>query len=262
MFLRKVILLLLSLLVLPAMAVEKPLTVQFSNQEYQPYMGEKLPFGGILSRVVSEVFRRGNVTVKYGWYPNNRTIQMARNGNVDGSLGWTPNEDRLKDLLFSDEVLPFRMVLFHRLGESYSWNKLEDLTNYRFGITAGNFYSDDFTSLEKTGVLKVEIASDDVSNLRKLAAGRIDLFPMEGEAGQLTNRINLPPSQAARIVPMARAYWSTPLCIVIWRRHPQGAELISRFNRELKKMKDTGELELLITQTRHAIFADIDKRKR
>ncbi|WP_206208650.1 substrate-binding periplasmic protein [Vogesella mureinivorans] len=249
------------LLPLAALGAEPPLTVRFSNQEYAPYMAENLPFGGILTRVVTEVFRRGNVSVRYGWYPNNRAIQMARTGDVDGSLGWTPNAERQKDLLFSEEVLPFRMVLFQRLGETYTWKTLEDLAPYRFGITAGNFYSDTFTRLQHNGVLKVDVTTDDISNLRKLAAGRIDLFPMEGEAGQLTTRLQLPPAMAARIVPQAREYWSTPLCVVIWRGHPQAGELVRRFNRELKKMKDSGELALLITQTRHAIFAHIDKKR-
>ena len=249
------------LLPMTVLGASPALKVRFSNQEYAPYMAENLPFGGILTRVVTEVFRRANVSVSYGWYPNNRAIQMARTGDVDGSLGWTPNEDRQKDLLFSEEVLPFRMVLFQRLGKTYAWKTLEALAPYRFGITAGNFYSDTFTRLQHSGVLKVDVTTDDVSNLRKLAAGRIDLFPMEGEAGQLATRLQLPPSMAARIVPQPREYWSTPLCVVIWRGHPQAAELQRRFNRELRKMKDTGELELLITQTRHAIFAHIDKKR-
>jgi len=246
------------LLAAPAAA---PLRVRFSNQAYPPYAGSRLPDGGIMTSLVTEVFRRAGVQVTYTWYPNNRALQLARNGDVDGSLGWTPSAERQRDLLFSDEVLPFRMVLFQRLGENYSWKTLEDLAPYRFGITVGNFYSDTFTRLQENGTLKVDVATDDVSNLRKLAAGRIDLFPMEGEAGQLTTRLHLPPSMAARIVPQPREYWSTPLCVVIWRKHPQGAELIRRFNRELKKMKDTGELELLITQTRHAIFAQIDRSR-
>jgi len=258
---RKIAVAWLGMLPLWVMAAEVPLSVHFSSSEYAPLIGEKLRYGGVMTRLVSEVFRRGRVSVRYSWYPNNRAIQLARNGDVDGSVGWTPNDDRRRDLLFSDEILPFRMVLFQRRGENYNWKTLDDLAPYRFGITAGNFYSDTFTRLQESGTLKVDVATDDVSNLRKLAAGRIDLFPMEGEAGQLTTRLHLPPSMAARIVPQPREYWSTPLCVVIWRKHPQGVELIRRFNRELKKMKDTGELELLINQTRHAIFAQIDRSR-
>ena len=240
---------------------EPTLVVNLSNQEYAPYMGEKLPYGGLLTRIVTEVFRRGNVHVTYSWYPNNRAIQLARSGQVDGSVGWTPNEDRQRDLLFSEEVVPFSMVLFQRIGEHYPWQSLADLAPFRFGITGGNFYSDTFTRLQEKGVLKVEVASDDVTNLRKLAAGRIDLFPMEVEAGMLTTRLNLPPSQASRIIPQTREYWSTPLCIAIWKGHPKSEELVRRFNRELRKMKDSGELDLMVTQTRHAIFAKLDARR-
>ncbi len=247
--------------VVVALAAEAPLTVTLSNQDYAPYMGEKLPYGGILSRLVSEVFRRGNVKVRYNWYPNNRAIQLARSGQVDGSVGWTPNEDRQRDLLFSEQVVPFNMVLFQRIGEHYPWQTLADLAPFRFGITAGNFYSDTFTRLQDKGVLKVEVAGDDVTNLRKLAAGRIDLFPMETESGMLTTRLNLPPSLASRIIPQTREYWSTPLCIAIWKGHPKAEELVRRFNRELHKMKETGELELLVTQTRHAVFARLDVRR-
>lgn len=77
-------------------------------------------------------------------------------------------------------------MLFQRRGERYPWHTLADLSRYRFGITVGNFYSDTFTRLQEKGVLKVDTAGDDVSNLRKLAAGRIDLFPMESEAGMVT----------------------------------------------------------------------------
>lgn len=252
--LRNFMLLLLLAVSLPALAVEAPLRVRFSNQSYPPFMGEQLPRGGILSAVVSEVFRRGQVSISYGWYPNHRAIQLARNGDVDGSLGWTPNEERQRDLLFSEPVMPFRMVLFQRAGESYPWQTLADLAPYRFGITAGNYYSDTFGSLQRQGVLKVDIAGDDISNLRKLLAGRIDLFPMEWEAGQLLVRSTLRLHQARQLVPQAREYWTTPLCVAVSRKHPQAAELIARFNRELRKMRDSGELARLIAQTRQQVY--------
>ncbi|MEQ6289856.1 substrate-binding periplasmic protein [Vogesella sp. GCM10023246] len=259
---RKILLAWLGLLPWAAHAAEAPLSVHFSNAEYAPLIGEKLRYGGIMSRLVSEVFRRSNVKVRYSWYPNNRAIQLARNGDVDGSVGWTPNADRQRDLLFTDEVLPFRMVLFQRRGERYPWQTLADLSRYRFGITAGNFYSDTFTQLQDKGVLQVDVVGDDISNLRKLAAARIDLFPMESEAGMLATLLYLSPSQAARIVPQERAYWSTPLCIAISRKHPRATELAARFNRELKKMRDSGEFSALLARTRQEVYAALERRQR
>lgn len=259
---RKIAVAWLAVLPLWAMAAEAPLSVHFSNSEYAPLIGEKLRYGGVMTRLVSEILRRGRVSVRYSWYPNNRAIQLARNGDVDGSVGWTPNDDRRRDLLFSEEVLPFRMVLFQRRGENYPWQSLADLAPYRFGITAGNFYSDTFTLLQEKGVLKVDSAGDDVSNLRKLAAGRIDLFPMESEAGMLTTLLHLSPAEARRIVPQDRAYWSTPLCIAVSRKHPRAAELLARFNRELKKMRDSGEFASLLASTRQEVYAELERRQR
>lgn len=228
--------------------------LHLSNQEYPPYMGESLPAGGILSAVVSEIFSRLNIDIGYEWFPNNRTLQLARTGHVDGSLGWTPTADRLKDLLFSDEILPFRMVLMHRAGESYAWKTLADLAPYRFGTTVGNFYSDTFSSLHGKGLLKVDSASDDVTNLRKLIARRIDLFPIEAETGLLLLRTNLPARDIDKLVIQDRPYWSTPLCMVLSRKMPQAPALMAAFNRELARMKANGELARLIRQTREQVL--------
>ncbi|WP_217450677.1 substrate-binding periplasmic protein [Vogesella oryzae] len=251
---RNLMLLFLLLCPLSTLGAETPLQVRFSNPAYPPFLGEQLAQGGIMSAVVREVFRRGNVSVSYSWYPNNRALQLARSGGSDGSLGWTPNEERQQDLLFSEQVVPFRMVLFQRVGESYPWQTLADLAPYRIGITAGNFYSDDFSRLQQQGVLKVDIAGDDNSNLRKLLVGRIDLFPMEWEAGQLLVHSQLRSVQARKLVPQAREYWTTPLCVALSRKNPQAPELLARFNRELRKMRSSGELARLITRTRQQVY--------
>ncbi len=236
-------------------AAEPPLQVRFSNQEYPPYAGSRLPDGGMLTRLVTEVFRRGNVSVSYVWYPNNRAIQLARNGDVDGSVGWAPSPERERDLLFSHEVLPFRMVLFQRKAQRYRWKALSDLAPYRFGITLGNFYSPEFDLLLKQGVLQTDESADDLSNMRKLVAQRVDLVPMELESGQFLIQQQLSPAQARQLVAQPRAYWHAPMCMVVWRGHPQAAELVRRFNRELAAMKRSGELARLLAASRRRVFS-------
>lgn len=248
------LLLLLMPLAVRAASAEAPLSVRFSNQEYPPFAGSQLPDGGILTRLVSEVFRRAQVRVSYEWYPNNRALQLARNGDVDGSVGWTPSEARQRDLLFSDEVLPFRMVFFQRKGEHYPWQTLPDLSPWRVGVTLGNFYSPAFDRLVRQGVLKTDESGDDVSNMRKLAARRVDLVPMERESGLYLLRQHLP-AQAAQLQPQDKAYWQAPMGIVVWRHHPQAAVLIARFNRELAAMRRSGELARLLVDARQRVAA-------
>lgn len=238
---------------LQATAADAPLRLHFSNQEYPPFAGSRLPDGGIMTSVVTEVFRRAGVQVSYTWYPNNRALQLARNGDVDGSLGWTPSAERQRDLLFSDEVLPFRMVFFQRKGEQYPWRTLADLAPWRIGVTAGNFYSPVFDQLLRQRVLRGDEAGDDLSNMRKLAAGRVDLVPMEQESGVYLLRQHLP-AQAAQLQPQDKAYWQAPMCVVLWRQHPQAAELLDRFNRQLAAMKRSGELNRLLLAARQRVL--------
>ncbi|WP_052878012.1 substrate-binding periplasmic protein [Chromobacterium subtsugae] len=228
------------------------LKITLSNQEWPPYMGQELPYDGILSRLVKEAFARGGVDVTYRYYPNNRTLQSARNGQVDGSFGWAPTPDRKRDLLYTQPVLSARMVFFQRKERRLEWNRWADLRGVRVGVTVGNFYSDDFDAQAKSGLLTVDSAPDDLINLRKLLAGRIDLFPIDLEVGKYLIAHHFPPQQGALLEAQAKSFWSAPLHVVIWRKHARGKELVERFNRGLKALQDSGEFERLVTETREA----------
>lgn len=239
-------------LLMMSWAWAKPLMI--SNQEYAPYMGERLVGGGILTTIVSHIFAKMKVDVRYAYYPNNRAIEMVTHGDVDASIGWTPTQERQRTLYFSDEILPFNMTLFHRKETVLTWYNLHDLTRYRFGATLGNFYSETFETLQKRGKLKVDYAIDDATNFRKLVIRRIDVFPMEREAGHLTRFWNLTPKDAATIVAEPKPYWSTPLCLVIYKKTPNAEKLIKDFNKILNEMKKNGELTLMINDSRERVY--------
>lgn len=229
-------------------------TLILSNQEYAPYMGERLVGGGILTFLVTEIFKRSGVRVEYRYFPNNRAIEMAKYGTLHGSIGWTPTPERQQTLYFSDEIIPFNMALFHRKDTILTWYNLTDLTQYRFGITLGNFYSETFDTLEKKRKIKVDYSNDDATNFKKLVAKRIDIVPMEREAGHLIKHWNLTPKDAANIVAEPKPYWSTPLCIVLNKKTPHAKEIIQKFNATLSDMKRTGELSILINDSRERVY--------
>lgn len=235
---------------LPALAAEPDIEIVLSNQEYPPYMGKSLPRQGLLSAVVREAFLRGGVKVSYEFFPNNRTLQMARSGNVDGSLGWAPNPDRKKQLLYTDPVMSLGMVFVQRNETPISWRSLSDLSPYRIGITTGNFYSTEFEALQKSGDLEVDPANDDVTNLRKLLARHIDLFPIDREVGTYLLAQNFKPEQARQLLVQNKPFWTAPMHVVIWKKHPRAAELVQRFNRGLKLLRESGDMERTLTLLR------------
>ncbi|WP_223253341.1 substrate-binding periplasmic protein [Chromobacterium amazonense] len=240
-----------ALLATPVEAAPR-LKITLSNQEWPPYMGQELPYDGILSRLVKEAFARGGVDVAYRYYPNNRTLQSARNGQVDGSFGWAPTAERKRDLLYTLPVLSARMVFFQRKERPLAWSRWSELKGARVGITVGNFYSDDFDAQVKNGTLTVDNAPDDLINLRKLIAGRIDLFPIDQEVGKYLIAHHFSPAQGAELEAQNKTFWAAPLHVVIWRKHARGPELVERFNRGLKALQDSGDFERLLQETREA----------
>lgn len=173
-------------------ASDLPKTIQVTIHDYPPLIGEKLPHYGILTHIVTEAFAKDGIQIQPVFVPNNRAIAGVMDGTYEASLGWAHSVERDAKLFYSENsIYNFRMVFFQQAAKSYLWKKLEELTPFQIGITYGNHYSDEFAKLQKAGVLKVEGAPSDDLNMKKLASGRIDLFPMEQEAGELLKVMSL-----------------------------------------------------------------------
>lgn len=238
----------------PALAAPGEIAITLSNGEYPPYLGQNIPWYGLLSRVVSEAFQLENVKVHYVFYPNNRALESARNGSVDGSLGWAITPERQRDLVYSDPVMTLHMVFFQHAGANIPWQTLRDLAPWRIGVTTENTYSDEFSQLQAAGVLHVEASPDDVDNFFHLITRHIDLFPIDAEVGNLLLIQHFHPDQRNLVEAQTHSFWSAPMHVVIWRKQPQAAELIRRFNLGLKQLRSSGEYDRLINQTRQAIY--------
>lgn len=249
---RALLVLLLLFSLLPVEAVAQPISLTLN--EYPPYIGARIPYQGILSRLVREAFALEGVEITLVEVPNDRSIAGPMAGLYDGTFGWAYTPERAEKLLYSDALLTFHMVFFQHKARVINWQSMEDLAPYMIGITKGNFVSSDFSRLQQEGKLQVDEGPDDASGMRKLLLQRIDLFPMEEEAGQLLLARLFQPSQQRQIVVNSHTIWEVPVHLLIYRGHPQAADLISRFNRGLAKLKQSGQYDRLIRDTRAAIM--------
>jgi len=242
----------LFLMLSPAQA-QAPLTVTLTMHEYPPFIGRDLPYGGLLTRIVMESFKAANVQVKLEVVSSNRAITGVMMGMYDGAYGWAHTPERDRKLLYSrSSIYTFRMVFFQRRDMEVNWSTLSDLKPYQIGTTLGDHYSDEFSALHARHMLQVQEAASDLNNMRKLLLGRIDLFPIEEEAGKTLVQTMLTPAEQARLSYQAHPIATVPTFLVLRRDLPHAQELLDRFDQGFRQLSESGQLAHIVNDARRA----------
>jgi polar amino acid transport system substrate-binding protein len=215
-----------------------------STGEYAPWSGEQLAQQGFVSRVVREAFAREGIQVRFHFMPWARALESLRNGDVGASSFWYDDPVKAQEFLYSEPISEHRELLFHRKDLAMPrWQRLRELSTLRFGATRGYTYTAEFRQLAKLGVLSVEEANDDKTNLLKLLAGRIELFPLDEFTGwQLLSSDAFPRGAHDLVTTEARPF-SIQYGHLLMQRSPRNEQLMARFNAGLAKLRADGTLE-------------------
>jgi polar amino acid transport system substrate-binding protein len=212
--------------------------VTLSNGEWLPYMSETAPHYGVISRIVSEAFALEGVTVKYVFRPWSRALAEAELGQVDGSVIWSEGAaaaGRKRVFIMSDTVFEGVSVLFHLKSQPFDWHDFDDLLRYSIGGTSGYAYQ-----FESVPGMRIDRAVSDELSIRKLLAGRFQLFPSDLEGARLILRTRFTPEQAAQVTYHPRPYNVTRYRLIMGRKNPANAHYIALFNRGLRRLKESG----------------------
>ncbi|MBU6955580.1 ABC transporter substrate-binding protein [Hahella sp. HN01] len=229
---------------LHARAEEK---VWLSIGEFPPYFSSKLSHYGVFPHIVEEAFAVEHIQVEYIFLPWKRALRMAAEGDYDGTPGWVYSTERAQQFSYSDPVLNETKVFFHLKSLNFDWNGIEDLKPYKIGLTLGYFYGPTLAKAEERGDFLFERVSTDLLNMRKLAAGRIQLFVVNREVGLQIARSEMPAQDAANIT-----YHPKPISVdaqhllISKNIDPVRAQfLLDSFNRGLRKLRESGRYEAL-----------------
>jgi polar amino acid transport system substrate-binding protein len=150
-------------------------SIRVVTDAWPPYVFEEQgTMTGFDYEVMQAVMKRMGYSVEFRLMPWKRCLQMIESGQADALLDVSITEERKRSMIFPSEPLSdSASVLFHRRGQRYRFNTLEDLRGLRIGTIAGYEYNKEF--LEADYIFREPVA-DLQQNIRKLMNGRIDLF--------------------------------------------------------------------------------------
>lgn len=220
-------------------AWSKPKVVRISNGDWAPFMGEKLPHHGFVSRIVAEAFALEGLQVDYSFYPWARAFAIAQQGDVDASIGWYRTPEREKDFWFSEPVFLESQVLFHLKERPLVWKKLDDLKGKRIGATIGYTYGAEFQAMEEAQAIRVERTPSDAQNLEKLLRGRVDAVVLSQAVGARLVK-GMGPDRASLITFHPTPVNAGTLHVIFPKKSATSQDLLKQFDRGLKKLKASG----------------------
>ncbi|WP_428686602.1 substrate-binding periplasmic protein [Roseibium sp.] len=140
--------------------------------------GDSLPFAavgagdlpsGVLGDVSMSLLKDMGFEAKASPLPFARLYSSVHSGEIDGAVGVLRTENRATQALYSDPILTEYNILAVKKGAAFNFMALAELKDKRIGGRRGFAYP----GLEAAGV-SVEPANDDVNNIKKVIAGRLD----------------------------------------------------------------------------------------
>lgn len=219
-------------------------TIHIATGEFPPIFSEYIHDYGYKAHLISEAFEFEDIRVKYRFLPWKRAYVMTRDGKFDATCCWYKTEERTQEMRFSHPVEQVSTNFFHLKHTKFDWKNLDDLKGLRIGITLGYTYPKEFMEVGRKGLFKLDEAPKDKFNVKKLLAGRIDLFPSGPVPTYTLLRKIFPRETVERF-----AYHPTPLISepdYLLFSHKTDSSFIERFNNGLKQLKASGRFDQII----------------
>ncbi|WP_324734612.1 substrate-binding periplasmic protein [Pseudomonas paeninsulae] len=220
-------------------------TVRIGTGDWAPYVDQNSSDKGAMARLIRAVFAEAGYRAEFLFYPWDRNVLKLQQGTLDAIMPYTCTAARRSFSDCSDPLIHGEMVLFHRKGLGFDWQRIEDLQTFRIGTTLGYVYGGRFDAAERAGQLQVVKSGKEGTSFRLLALDRIDLHPQDRAVGYAMLRRMFSAEARAGITHHPLSLSSEPLHLLFRKNGPRGAELREAFNRSLRNFVQRGDLERL-----------------
>ncbi len=144
-----------------------------TSLEWPPFSGQNLPEQGVGIAVLRAALATQGIKLKVEFYPWSRALKTAKNPRYAGVYPAWP-EDVGIGFTSSPVLFKSPVGFVEHKSTPLLWARLEDLAGKKIGIVQDYGNTSEFMQLINNKTIQSEVVIDDLTNVRKVAAGRID----------------------------------------------------------------------------------------
>ncbi|MBV8465489.1 MAG: transporter substrate-binding domain-containing protein [Burkholderiales bacterium] len=209
--------------------------------EFPPYTASNVAEQGLVSAIARAAFRVAGYDTSLVIEPWARALAEVKHGAFDVLLAVWYQPEREQFMAFSDPLWTNQIGFYGLRSKPINVSSLKSLSPYTIGVVKDYANPADFDAAH----LKTEASVDDLTSIRKLAAGRVDLALVDKTLGQFLLR-NEAHNMAGKLQWLDPAVASVPLYITISKSRPGYEHIVADFNRGLAELRRTGEYERIV----------------
>ncbi len=214
-----------------------------AGDPWPPFLDPNTSSQGILVEIASAAFATQGYELEMNFVPWARALSGVKNASFDLLLGTWWTQERTAYLLYSDPYLENSVKFIKRKGDSFEFSGLESLNGKSVGIVRGYGYNDDFLSAKN---FKKPEAKEFIANIKKLAAGRINLT-LEDEVVAKAIIVKEAPELLEKIEFCKQPLSSNALHVTSGTANAKHKRLIDAFNKGLAEIKSNGEYDRILS---------------
>ncbi len=244
----------LFLIMMASSAQSQQTVVRLGIDEWSPYFSKNFKHDGVGARIVTEAFATQGVRVEFVYRPWTRCMEEAHQGKLNGTPGWARTAVREQKFFISEPIFYNTVVIFHRKDRPFDWDDLQDLSDKTISGAANFVYSQAVTDAEQTGIITINRAPDEKSNLLKVLKGRVDLAFNDLDHGLHIIQTELSARQADALTYHPKPVVKAPAHLLLSKSQPQNQQLIEIFNRGLAELQSRGLIEQYWQESRRGAY--------
>jgi polar amino acid transport system substrate-binding protein len=216
-----------------------------SPNGYPPYMivdGEKEY--GIMLDVLKRIAPRIGYNVETRKIPRKRVDQMLLEGYIDGTpraIEWTETPEQF---LFTDPIVQVEEVFFFPEGSALDYRKPRDLFGKTVVTHLGYHYPALEPHLSSGDITRFDVARDEDMFRYLMHGDRFHAAIADRLVGKWLIR-NQGAAGAFRTSSSAISQYGFRIMV-----RPDSSDFVKAFNRELKKLRESGELDAILAEYR------------
>ena len=242
--------LLVMVLGLPGVACARE-KITLATLEWLPYTSVTLEGYGYAALVIKEAFQRNNIDVDVQFHQWTRVVGLARHGKVDGYFPEYFNADIAHHSLVSDPFPGGPLGFFKLKKNKIAFASLADLRGYSIGTVKSYTNTREFDDAD---FLNKEPVKDDLTNFKKLTAGRIDLLVADQFVGNYIVAHHMPEKKEDIEFMESELAETMSLHVCFPESRSKSGYYLQMFNDGLHQMWQDGTLQQIFQEYRAEQF--------